>query len=101
MNDRLVAVCSVGRVTGEAAPIMTECALMFNDTAVHSRLRLRPRGLCGGPMQWSLMLLAFKHKFPCCLTLKARIHGILHWLRLSSTSDRDGLGEKGMVLMAF
>jgi hypothetical protein len=54
MNDQRVAICSVGRVTEEAARIKTERALMFNDTAVHSRLRLRPRGLCGGPMQWSL-----------------------------------------------
>jgi hypothetical protein len=47
------------------------------------------------------LLLTFVHKLCCCLTLKARIYVILHdpWLRLSS--GRDGLGEQGMVLMAF
>jgi hypothetical protein len=44
------------------------------------------------------LLLAFQQKFSCCLTLKARIHGILPWLRLSSTSGRDGLGDKGISI---
>jgi hypothetical protein len=45
------------------------------------------------------LLLTFQHKFSCCLPLKARIHVILPWLRLRN--GRDGLGGKGMVLMAF
>jgi hypothetical protein len=50
VNDRVVVTFSIGRMTGEIARVKTERALMFNNTAVHSTLRLRPRSLWGGTM---------------------------------------------------